>query len=224
MLPNFIVWFTCMLKWTGSDWNSTPLDEPTLIDIYKVCDLYLIEDGVRFAQEHLANITMSPVHRLELAQRLRIPQWISSPLKHLIDQPLASMSLNDIEHIGLHAFAVIAKARETIKHEVQLLAASPPLLPASSTCRTHNECKTVWIEGWYKKIHFELLHPKKPLPLEDLVDVIYITDYPNLTMSCKEGGVRSLLDSDSLRAPEKIKDIAVETLLRIYGFTTNETI
>lgn len=77
--------------------------------------MWIIRDGINFAIYHLERNSLSAACRLELAQEYSIDSWIREAVEELMITSIRTMSDDDIKRIGIHAFQIIIKAKESLE-------------------------------------------------------------------------------------------------------------
>jgi hypothetical protein len=56
----------------------------------------------------------------------------------------------------------------------------------SYECMDHQLCKTVWKDVWWKKVGKQIVHPTRPLALQNVPAFVAKTDFPGMYEGCKE--------------------------------------
>ncbi|KAI5994956.1 hypothetical protein EDC04DRAFT_2586045, partial [Pisolithus marmoratus] len=90
---------------------------PSLTAILKISWLWMIENSIVWAITNLGMLDLSPAHKLELARKYSIPEWIPHATQALILSPLAKINEEDVSRLGLRVYVIIAKAHEMIECE-----------------------------------------------------------------------------------------------------------
>ncbi|KAF9439521.1 hypothetical protein P691DRAFT_624531, partial [Macrolepiota fuliginosa MF-IS2] len=119
--------FEGFLQWMNhEEWTSPDnLSEEKLIAILKVTKIWMIQDGLKFTLHHLEKKHLSSTHWLQLAQQFSIQSWIQPAVVELLETPILQLEDINIAQIGLHAFTILAKAKESLEHQCRLYAWYP---------------------------------------------------------------------------------------------------
>lgn len=187
--------------------------------ILKVTKIWMIQEGIKFAVHNLHKKNLSPAHWLQLAQQFSIQSWIQPAVVELLDTPILQMEDRDIAQIGLQAFAILAKAKESLEHQRRLYAWYPPKLPEGTplvvTCNPtmHQRCQWIWKEAWLKYFPQHLLHPSSPLSLHSILTHAILLELPGINDACKEQWLDYLHNSDFLLFFSKVIDRVVDRIL-----------
>jgi hypothetical protein len=149
--------------------------------------MWEIESGIQDVITHLERLYLQPARRLELARMYSIPHWVEPAFKILIYTDFADISASDIQQMGLTEFSILCKAKEKIEKERKLTAAVPPSMnfAESWSCRTHENCKKIWREVWWRKVARQILHPNSPLAFDTACEAINKIEFPGMTESCR---------------------------------------
>lgn len=197
--------FIFLLQFCFREWSSPEnLSEEKLIAILKVTKIWMIEDGIKFAVHYLHKKKLSASHQLQLAQQFSIESWIKPAVGKLLETPVLEMEQQEIEQIGLKAFAILVKAKETLEQQHRLYAWYPPQLPegtplvASCTPVLHRHCQRIWKEAWLKFFPQHLLHPTTPLSLTEIFSQASLLELSGMNLPCKEQIIQYLQSSDFL--------------------------
>ena len=85
-----------------------------LIDILHMCKMCYIEVGFKFAKYWLEQCKISATERLQLATHYEIWDWVTPAVQELLITPLSSLSNDNLDHINICLYSIIAKAKEAI--------------------------------------------------------------------------------------------------------------
>ncbi|KAI6041733.1 hypothetical protein EDC04DRAFT_2565223, partial [Pisolithus marmoratus] len=122
---------------------------PSLTAILKISQLWMIKNSIVWVITNLGMLDLSPAHKLELARKYSIPEWIPYATQALILSPLAKINEEDVSQLGLRVYVIIAKAHEMIECKQKTLAAVPPGLSLepdlSCPANQHQHCREAWI-------------------------------------------------------------------------------
>jgi hypothetical protein len=148
----------------------------------------MVSSGVAYATHYLDSLDMRPARRIELARMFSIHDWVRPAVTTLLRMEMADLSDVDQQQLGPRVYSVLAKAREKLERERKLVAAMPPPMKVAESweCRSHEQCKAVWKEVWWRVIAKEILHPTRPLPFSEAPDLIARTEFKGMTLSCKQ--------------------------------------
>jgi len=192
---------------------------PSLTAILKISRWLMIENSISWAIDRLEVLDLSPAHRLELARKYDIPQWIPRATQELISSPLGTINEKDLSHLDLRIYSIIAKAREVLERERKTIAAVPPglSLDPDPDCppNQHRYCRDTWARFWWQKVARQLLHPTNPLPFNTLI--AYIAEQPHpegLRTACKEQYIGDIIEGGGLDIEDNITSsaiVAIET-------------
>lgn len=191
------------------------LSEQKLIAILKITKIWMIQDGIKFAVYYLEKKNLSSSRKLQLAQQFSILSWIQPAIVELLDASILQMEDPDIAQIGIQAFTIIVKAKESLEHQRRLYAWYPPKLPentilaVSCSPAMHHCCLKIWKEGWLKYFPQRLLHPTTPLPLHSILTHVMLLDLPDINPGCMEQWIDYLKSSDFLLYYSKVVDRVV---------------
>jgi hypothetical protein len=178
-----------------------------------------IMPGIQFASAELLKpeFCLDPAHRLHLARRYDLLDWIPAAIRSLLLIPLANYSLADKQHLGFELYEVIAVAKEAIEVERKRLGVYPPYpknLDNAPFCEEHNICTKVWVDRWFLVILKRLHHISDPLPISSVVEALQEVDHKGMKPSCKAHIIKWLKTSDHLRKEEGIIQAAIDSVQR----------
>ncbi|KAF9230040.1 hypothetical protein BU15DRAFT_84126 [Melanogaster broomeanus] len=205
--------------------NETELDEAALIAILKVSRLWMIENSITWAVNHLARLDLSPARKLQLARMYIIPAWIAPAIRQLMALPLASIAASDADNMGLVVYTIVARAHEATEKERKALAAVPPglALQPSPGCNAtrHVYCVSIWGRFWWLRVARSLLHPTRPLQFTSLLGYVAELPHPDgLNLQCKEAALAEMVESGALQVGEQIIEGAIAAVQSYYDSIT----
>ena len=125
-----------------------------------------IEPGIEYASHELLTFDLYPAHRIHLARRYNLGEWITDAVHNLLVVPLQNYTDEDFEHLGMKIFVTISTAKETIATERKRFgnfAPYPKDFDNGPYCMDHSTCKRVWFEKWFM-IVLRCIHLPKSLP------------------------------------------------------------
>ncbi|KAI5993212.1 hypothetical protein EDD15DRAFT_2367447 [Pisolithus albus] len=203
--------FDHFVSWLYHVSGAVPHDRnlPSLVAILKVSRLWQIENSIAWAIAHLNQLELSAVHKLELARKYTIPQWIAPAVRSLTLASLSAIDEDETLVLGVRVYSIIARAREVMEMERRTIAAVPPglSLPPSPACNNshHVHCKDVWTRFWWQKVARQLLHPYNPLAISALVEYVSQQTNPDgLNLECKARFIGQVVESGGLEVEENI--------------------
>ncbi len=161
-----------------------------LLDILHVSHMWDIQPGIDFASQELLKFDLHPAHRLSLAHRYNLLDWISAPVRSLLTSPLERYTPNTKAENKLDfiLYTIIATTKESIATERKRLGNHPPFpqnFDNEPFCSQHGVCKRVWTEKWFFTIVRRIHHPTTPLPLSLIPDVLEEIDHHGMNAACK---------------------------------------
>ena len=160
-----------------------------LIDILHISHMWDIHPGIEFATRELLEFNLHPAHRLYLAHRYNLVDWISDPIRKLLAAPLERYVKEDKDHhLEFDLYMIIATAKESIAAERKRLGNHPPFPPNFDNepfCDQHESCKKVWVEKWFYTMLRRIHHPIDPLPLSSVPDALEAIDHRGMNPECK---------------------------------------
>ncbi|KAF8804884.1 hypothetical protein BYT27DRAFT_7213576 [Phlegmacium glaucopus] len=125
------------------------LSKEVLVDILHMCTMWYIHDGINFSQYGLKQLEIPATERIKLAQQYKIYDWVAPAIQELLKLPLNSLFNDDLNHINLRVYSIIARAKEAMERQRKIIAAFPPSLPKDSHdfqtawCPSHATCAKV---------------------------------------------------------------------------------
>ncbi len=114
-----------------------------------MCTMWYIQDGIKFARHWLEQLEIPATERIKLAKQYEIRDWVAPAVKELLKSPLNNLSNDDLNHINVRIYCIIAKAKEAMERQRKIIAAYPPSLPKDSHdfqtawCASHVACGKV---------------------------------------------------------------------------------
>jgi hypothetical protein len=191
----------------------------------------MVEPAIEFATHFLETGNLSPARRLELSRQFSIHKWVPSAFENLL-QTTSSLTDEDAEQIGFKTYHILMKAREMIdtrrkssgttifasrnkKTHFSHLAHVVPPMPGSHDylCKDHKQCGRAWKDTWKNKISKRLIHPTDPLPLHGVADFVIALEIPELSPTCKDDLVESILNHQGFLVEKSIIAAAVEAVI-----------
>src|SRR5271169_102392 len=191
-----------------------------LIDILHVSHMFDIQPGVQFAIGQLLEFNLHPAHRLRLASRYHLAGWISHVVRDLLQLPLPDYTTEDIEHIGVNIFIIIATAKEKISIERKRFTNYVPFPKNSENapfCLQHTTCKKVWYEVWFTVIVRRIHSVTDYIPLVNLPAELQSTDHNGINLECKRFIIEWIQDSPHLQVEERIITNTVDSINDLCG-------
>ena len=127
-----------------------------------------IQPGIKFASQELLKFNLHPAHCLHLARQYNLLDWISTPVRSLLESPLERYTTPDSkDNLDFDLYMIIATAKESIASERKRLGNHPPFpsnFDNEPFCAQHASCKKVWTEKWFFTIVRRIHHSTSPLP------------------------------------------------------------
>jgi hypothetical protein len=105
-----------------SDWQPPSESETFLVNILKLCSLWEIHVGRKFAITFLEKLDLHPARRLELSRMFHIHEWVDAAVKHLLEIPLQKLTAESADQIGFKTYIMLCKTKEALEHERKLTA------------------------------------------------------------------------------------------------------
>ncbi|KAG9220220.1 hypothetical protein CCMSSC00406_0009541 [Pleurotus cornucopiae] len=213
--------FAAFLTWIGrNDERPVPQDPQILIAILRVSHMWHAPKAFEDVKYQIEWLNLPHAQMVELGLQYNIDEWVTTAIPILVKAPLNTFTDLAVSQIGPTAFRMIAKSRETLTTQRNLIA-TVPLLPSDYRplphCSSHSRCLHVWKERWIMLVVMEIIHPTRPIPLTSIPGLITASAYPGMTPHCKEDFVRLMLASQRLGVEEKIWDGTVDAILRHYN-------
>ena len=191
-----------------------------------MCKMWYIEDGFKFAKHWLEQSKIPATERLQLATYYEIRDWVTPAVQDLLRAPLSSLSNDNLDHINIRLYSIIAKAKEAIEKHRKLIAACPPSLPKddqdfqTAWCVSHATCAKVWADTWWKVVVRSILHPLTPLDVNTIVDFLKSIEHKGMSPNCKEDMLRKLESNGSpFNTLRGIEDGAIRSILLACDFS-----
>ncbi|KAI5986559.1 hypothetical protein EDC04DRAFT_2913258 [Pisolithus marmoratus] len=172
--------------------GTVPHDQnlPSLVAILKVSRLWQIDNSISWAIAHLDQLELSAVHKLELAHKYTIPQWIAPSVHSLTLASLSAIDEDEALILGVRVYSIIARAQEVMETERHTIAAVHLAFPFP-----HPQ----------HKVAHQLLHPYNPLAISALVEYVAQQANPDgLNLECKASFVNQVVESGGLEVEENI--------------------
>lgn len=201
-----------------SEWSPLPLGEEALVDILTVSHMWMIEAGTSFAKSRLRQLQPPlPFPRLlQLGIKFGIRDWIFPAVEGILFSSLGSIDIHDTERIPYRAFVVLAKAREAVLQQRNVVGMYPP--PFECGCISNQGCLRKWKEAWRATIGPRVLNPGTSLPLTQ-IPVIARENYKAFSLSdaCIRTAIDNLVEKGAFSAETIILDKAVQGILDIFS-------
>ncbi len=187
--------------------------------------MWYIQDGIKFARHWLEQLEIPATERIKLAKQYEIRDWVAPALKELLKSPLNNLSNDDLNHINVRIYCIIAKAKEAMERQRKIIAAYPPSLPKDSHdfqtawCASHVTCGKVWTDTWWRVVARSILHPLDPLDLNKVVDFLKTVDHRGMSTNCKEDMLNWLQrDGSRFNTLQSIEDGAIRSVVLACDF------
>jgi hypothetical protein len=189
-----------------------------LLDILHVSHLWEIAPGVQFAASELLKANLHPVHRLHLARRYGLQDWIEIPIRMLLGTPLERYTEEAQDNLDFQLYMLIATTKESIAKAWKVLANHPPF-PADTDntpfCLQHAACKKVWIEKWFFTLGHRIHHPSEHFPLILIPDALKDMDHRGMNPECKKY-ILEWIDDKFLHLIRKEEDLIQEAVATVH--------
>ena len=185
-----------------------------LLDILHVAHMWEIAPGVEFATSELLKADLHPVHRLRLAQKYGLQDWIEIPIWMLLGAPLERYTEANQDNLDFQLYMLIATTKESIAKAWKVLAHHPPF-PADADntpfCPQHATCKKVWIEKWFLTLGRRIHHPSEDFPLILIPEALKNMDHRGMNLECKKY-ILEWMDATLLYLIRKEEDLIQEAV------------
>jgi len=189
-----------------------------------------IQDGIKFARHGLERLEISATEKIKLAKQYEIRDWVAPAVQELLRLPLNGLTNDDLNHINLRVYSIIAKAKEASERQRKIIAAFPPGLPKDSPdfqiawCPSHVTCSKVWADTWWRVVARSILHPLDPLDLNKVVDFLKTIDHRGMSIGCKEDMLRWLqMDGRSFNTLQAVEEGAIRSVLLACDFPLEDS-
>ena len=151
--------------------------------------MWNIRLGIAFASSELLGFDLHPAHRINLACRYNLGDWIASAVRQLLATPLQEYSAEDVDNLGIKIYVIIATTKEMISTERKRFGNFVPYprdFSAGPYCAHHDTCKRIWNDKWFTTILCCIHSVTDPIPLSELPEVLEATDHRGIGLGCKE--------------------------------------
>jgi hypothetical protein len=212
-------------------WTPPPVSVQVHVDVLKFAHKFDLREDVKnsviFKLSEYREPHLKAVDRLNLARLYEIPSFIRPAFVSLcrITLKISDLPYIDIQKIGLPAFSVLAKVKEAINEERQIIAYHAPSvdsLPISDECNdlTHSTvCLRVWRKEWWSKIGRGILQPVPIFALDfpdDVVEAVQKLQLPGVTPACRHTFISFVAShAHALTRPSQLIDDGVQELERL---------
>ena len=171
--------------------------------------MWEIMPGINFAARELLTFDLQPAHRLYLARRYNLVDWIPAAVRVLLSIPLDRYH-NGVEMpLDIELYMLIANAKESIALEWRRVGNFPPFpkdFDNGPFCDQHSQCKKVWTERWFFIISRQIHQITEPLPLSHIPAALDKIDHRGMNPECwksildwlKDGGTFQLQKEEHL--------------------------
>ena len=165
--------------------------------------------GIDFAARELLRFDLQPAHRLHLARRYSLVDWIPAAVRVLLSTPL-DQYYNGVEiPLDVELYMLIAKTKESIALERRRVGNFPPFpkdFDNGPFCDQHSQCRKVWTEKWFFIISRQIHQITEPLALSHIPAALDKIDHRGMNPECwksildwlKEGGAFQLQKEEQL--------------------------
>ncbi|KAJ7094252.1 hypothetical protein C8R43DRAFT_964550 [Mycena crocata] len=143
--------------------------ERIYINLLKLSHKWQMTAGRAYAIKNLSEIYLTPAHRLELARKFSIPDWVEPAVKWILNRKLSELSGFELEQIGIQIYAILVKGKEHLDTEVRRTANIAPAM-----------------RWWRKEIGWGMLHPKYPKKPSDILWELDKFHHPGLNEECRK--------------------------------------
>ncbi|KIJ90971.1 hypothetical protein K443DRAFT_126358 [Laccaria amethystina LaAM-08-1] len=212
-------------------WTPPPVSVQVHVDVLKFAHKFDLREDVKnsviFKLSEYREPHLKAVDRLNLARLYEIPSFIRPVFVSFcrITLKISDLPYIDIQKIGLPAFSVLAKVKEAINEERQMIAYHAPSvdsLPISDECNdlTHSTvCLRVWRKEWWSKIGRGILQPVPIFALDfpdDVVEAVQKLQLPGVTPACRHTFISFVAShAHALTRPSQLIDDGVQELERL---------
>ena len=199
-----------ILYFWQSSWEAPRLEHrQQLLDILHISHMWEIVPGIDFAARELLGFDLQPAHRLYLARRYGLVDWIPAAVRVLLSTPLERYHDGVEIPFDVELYMLIAKAKESIALERRRVGNFPPFpkdFDNGPFCDQHSQCKKVWTEKWFFIISRQIHQITEPLALSHIPVALDKIDYRGMNPDCqksildwlKEGGAFQLQKEEQL--------------------------
>ena len=187
----------------------------------------MMDPGVNWAVGALdcldSDIALEPAHRLQLAFRYKIQQWILPGVSSLIDRQISRKRLrlitnDDIDRMGFRTYVIISKGIEAVHAAQTSVAITPPTIYHSPQCRLHKEqdCTQAWQTFWDSCIPRALLAADNPMPLQSLSTFLEQKYIDNVHVACKILTIFHFKSTEVLKVETMVKEQVASKVWELY--------
>jgi len=157
------------------------------LDVLHMTHLWRMRAGFDFAVSELHKLNLKSSHRIYLALRYGIPQWVPMATRVLLRLSFDDLNAEDLNHLGYNVFEKIAKGKESVLQIRRSLAFYPPYPKVDDAphCTHQERCKKTWFEVWGKEIFRLIHHPSNYLPLSSILITLKSVKHDGMHKTCK---------------------------------------
>jgi hypothetical protein len=179
-------------------WSSEQPSKAALLSILAISHRFMMDSGVEWSIHALDSLNpeeaLTPSHRLQLAFRYKIENWVIRAVDDIFDRQVGRKQLRiitteDIEQMGMRTFVLIAKGIETVQASRISVVVNAPLPSHSPHCsliqQKERDCAHAWRDFWRTVVPQMLLAADQPTPLQDLATFLCRTEVKNVENTCK---------------------------------------
>ncbi|KAF4621490.1 hypothetical protein D9613_001243 [Agrocybe pediades] len=189
--------FTSFMLWLNhSAWDASGIsDAQGYLDILHVAHMWEIKSAFGFAIKELSSDklpkALRPAHKIYLARRYGIVEWIPIPVRILLRTPLDCYTEEDHKHLGFSTVNLLAIAKEKIANIRRQLAHHTPYpslraLEKAPHCSHQATCKKAWVDCWEKELSRQIHHPSEHFPLSRSIDTLRGMKHSGMHAECKK--------------------------------------
>ena len=182
--------------------------------------MWVIQPGIDFASQELLKFDLHPAHRLHLARRYNLLDWISTSVQSLLASPLERYTTDSKDNLDFDLYMIIATAKESIATERKRLGNHPPFpsnFDDEPFCAQHESCKKVWTEKWFLTIVRRIHHPTSPLPLSLVPEALENMEHRGMNPECKRSILTWLRQScTQVQKEEKLIEETVTAVRNLF--------
>lgn len=208
-------------------WSVGRPPKEALLSILAISHRFMMDSGVDWAIQALdcldSDAALSPTHRLQLAFRYKIQQWILPAVSSLIDRQVSRKQLrlftnDDIDQMGIRTYIVISKGIEAVQSARTSVAITTPIVHHSPQCRLHQkdqDCTQAWVSFWLTTIPRTLLAADNPMPLQSLSSFLQQTSVKNVHDTCKTLTVFHFRSTEVVKVETMVKE---QVSSKVWGY------
>ena len=178
--------------------------------------------GIEFAASELLRFNLKPAHRLYLARRYDLVDWIPDSVRILLSTPLEQYHIGAETPLDIELYMLIAKAKESIaleRHRVGNFPAFPKDFDNGPFCPQHNQCKRVWTEKWFFIISRKIHQITDPLSLSLIPAALEQIDHRGMNPECRRS-ILGWLEEDGASQLQKEEHLIQEAIIAVITLFT----